>query len=171
MGQDSGKSVYQWCLVLLLSLPLSAAGDSPDVTLEGLDGRKYHLSEFIGSGKWVILNVWGPRCPPCLDEMPELVSFHEDHVASDAMVVGMALDYPSFGYAKKDEVEVFVDENFVSFPILLGDAGVFRRFGAGALRGVPTSLIYTPPGNLAAVHVGTLTQALIENFIARYDLR
>jgi len=97
----------KWCVFLLFAGLGVAAAASPDITLAGLDGKDHHLGEYIGQGKWVLLNVWGPRCPPCLEEIPELVSFHEAHVGEDAMVVGMALDFPSFGYARRDEVARF----------------------------------------------------------------
>ena len=170
VGLTSGlkivRSGFLLCLVLVSLLPCFAA--SPDVTLEGLDGNNHHLDEYVGRGQWVILNIWGPRCPPCLEEMPELISFHEDHRHRDAIVVGMALDFPSFGYAKKGEVARFVDENFVDFPVLLGEGEVVPRLGAGILRGVPTTLVFSPSGKLVAVHVGTVTQEALETFLNNY---
>jgi len=154
---------------MLLVAPSVTNADSPDVTLKGLDGKNHHLSEYIGKGKWVVLNVWGPNCPPCVEEMPELQNFHDAHKDKDAIVLGMALDYPSFGYAKEDEVRQFVDDYFITFPILLGDAEVVARFGGGPLQGTPTSLVYTGEGKLVAVQVGAVTQKIIEDFIAGYQ--
>lgn len=153
-------------LILLGSTGLQAA--SPDIRLMGLDGRMHHLSEYIGRGKWVVLNVWGPGCPPCLEEMPELQLFHDRHSADRAMVVGVAIDYPSYGYADREEVAQFVDDYFIDFPILLGDAGVVPVFGGGDLKGTPTTFVYTPQGELVAVQLGAVTAAIIEKFINNY---
>ena len=111
------------------------------------------------------MNIWGPRCPPCQEELPELVRFHDEHHETDATVLGIALDYPGFGFAKVEEVRAFADDYLVSFPILLGNAELFVKFGAGPLQGMPTSLAYTPDGELLAVQVGMITQELIEKFI------
>ena len=139
----------------------------PNLTLLGLDGEKHSIQEYIGKGKWVVVNIWGPKCPPCVDEMPELQSFHEDHKDKNAIVIGIALDYPSFGPGNKQDVSRFAEDNFISFPLLLGDAQSTEHLGAGSLRGTPTTLLFSPSGKLEGMQVGQITQQIIENFIAR----
>lgn len=153
---------------LALILTFNAQAESPDISLEGLDGKQHHLSEYIGNGKWVVLNIWGPGCPPCIEEMPDLENF-ADANKQRAIVVGMALDFPSFGYAKKDEVAAFVEDYFIEFPILLGDANIVEKFGGGQLVGTPTTFVYEPGGKLVARQVGQVTQQLIEDFINNYE--
>ena len=156
-------------IALLVTIAPNTPAASPDVTLKGLDGKDHRLSEYIGKGKWVVLNIWGPKCPPCVEEMPELQAFHDAHHDKTAIVVGMALDYPSFGYAKIDQVAKFVDENFITYPILLGDSEIVAKFGGNPLRGTPTSLVYNRKGELVAEQVGMVTQKIIEDFISRYE--
>lgn len=164
----TGKKILCLLLLTLLSMmTVKAEAESPDVSLLGLDGQMHHLNEFIGIGKWAILNIWGPGCPPCVEEMPDLQNF-SDANKEHAVVVGMALDFPSFGYAKKDEVAAFVDDYFIDFPVLLGDAKVVEKFGAGPLLGTPTTLVYEPGGKLVARQVGQVTRELIEDFIRKY---
>jgi len=144
---------------------------APDVWLEGLDDKRYNLNQYIGKGKWTVLNFWGTRCPPCLEEMPELVHFHDDHKDSNAIVVGVAIDFPSFGYARKNEVIAFVDDYLIDYPILLSDASIAEKIGAGMLRGLPTTYLYTPDGELAAMQVGGITRSILETFINKYESR
>lgn len=157
-------------LVLLLILPLfqSVYAAGMNTVLKGLDGEDMRLSDYVGKGKWVLFNIWGPKCPPCLEEVSELVSFHEDHKDDKAVVVSIALDFPSFGYAKADEVRQFVDDYFVTFPVMLGDAELSRQVTGEPLLGTPTTYLYDPEGKLAAVRVGTVTQEMIEKYISRY---
>lgn len=163
-------------LKLLLSLlvglsfsfsSISAAQNIPELTLKGLDGQQHSINEYIGHNKWVVVNIWGPKCPPCVAEMPELQSFHDDHKDKNAIVVGIALDYPSFGPANEGDVREFADENFITFPVLLGDARSIEYLGAGSLAGTPTTLLFNPAGNLEAMQVGQITQELIEDFLEK----
>jgi thiol-disulfide isomerase/thioredoxin len=156
--------------ILALSGPKSVIA-APDIWLEGLDDQKHNLNEYIGNGKWTALNIWGTRCPPCLEEMPELVHFHDDNKDSKAIVVGVAIDFPSYGYAKKNEVMTFTDEHLIDFPVLLSDASISEKIGAGYLRGLPTTYLYTPKGELVAMQVGGITRNILESFINKYDSR
>ena len=164
----SGAGLAFILSLVLLHLPVSIAGP-PDIALTDLAGRTHALSEYIGKGKWTIVNIWGPRCPPCQEELPELVRFHDQHKDTDATVLGIALDYPSFRKPDAEEVAAFADEYLVSYPLLLADADMIEAFGTGPLAGMPTTFAYTPEGELVAVQTGMITQEIIEDFIRGYS--
>jgi len=165
----SYRNTLATLFALLLVMPRITLAGTPDVTLQGLDGKDHHLGEYIGKGQWVLLSIWGPGCPPCIEEMPELQRFHEAHREKDAFVVGMALDYPSFGDANAVEVKRFADRHAISFPILLGNATVVEKFGGGPLQATPTLLAFRPDGTLAGLQVGQISGELIEKFIRDYE--
>ncbi len=154
---------------VLLLMGSQAVIAAPDVMLEGIDGVRHNLNEYIGKGKWTALNIWGARCPPCLEEMPELVHFHDDHKDSNAIVVGVAIDFPSYGYASKDQVTEFMEEHLIEFPVLLSDSSISEKIGAGILEGLPTTYLYTPGGKLAGMQVGGITRNILEIFIDKYE--
>lgn len=141
---------------------------SPDVALSDMDGTTRHFSEFIGRGKWTVLVVWGPRCPPCIEEMPDLQKFHDANQGR-AAVLGVAVDFPSFGQARQDEVARFASDYLISFPLLLGNGEVFTRFGGDDLLGVPTTVIYDRKGAIVARHTGSVTRGMLERFIDKWD--
>lgn len=157
-------------LLVTLMWPSAAAAASPDVTLADTEGIPHHFSEFIGRGKWTVLVVWGPRCPPCVEEMPDMQKFHDANQAR-AGVLGVAVDFPSFGKARADEVARFADDYLISFPLLLGDAEAFTRFGGDDLLGVPTTVIYDRNGAIVARHTGSVTRDMLERFIEKWDHR
>ena len=158
-------------LLMLLSSNANAGLAGLDVSLKSIDSSQHKLSEYIGQGKWVVLNIWGTRCPPCREEMPELVRFHDEHNEDDAIVVGIAIDFPSYGYAKRHEVASFADDYLIDFPVLLSDARITGKLGLDPLQGLPTTYIYSPEGKVVGMQVGGVTQDLLEKFIKRLKLQ
>jgi len=152
---------------LLVSVAAGAA--SPDVTLLDIHGKPHHFSDYIGRGQWTVLAVWGPRCPPCIEEMPELQKFHDANKNGKARVLGVAVDFPSFGPARRDEVAQFSESYLISFPLLLGSEDAFTRFGGADLLGVPTTVIYDPNGAIVARYIGSVSRDMLERFINKWD--
>lgn len=140
---------------------------SSDIYLKSIDDSEHKLSEYIGHGKWVILNIWGTRCPPCREEMPELVLFHDEHQDKDAMVVGIAIDFPSYGYANKNEVTNFSNDYLIDFPILLSDSSITEKIGLGRLEGLPTTYVFNPDGKVIGMQVGGITRKILNDFIEK----
>jgi thiol-disulfide isomerase/thioredoxin len=153
--------------LLLLSLLSINAYASLDISLNSIDDSKHKLSEYIGQGKWVVLNIWGTRCPPCREEMPELIQFHDEHKDSDAIVVGVAIDFPSYGYANEKEVKTFAEDYMIDFPILLSDSSITEQIGVGRLEGLPSSYVFDPEGNIVGMQVGAITKKILEDFISK----
>jgi thiol-disulfide isomerase/thioredoxin len=59
------KIISLFCLFLIISC------QKADIDLHNSKGM---VSENL-KGQWVMINYWADWCPPCLKEMPELVSF------------------------------------------------------------------------------------------------
>ena len=142
-------------LALLVATP--ALAEPVDFTLPDLDGKPVSLSDY--RGKWVIVNYWATWCPPCLEEIPELVSLHEDN--SDTLVV-LGIDYEEVnaGYLKE-----FVESHMMSYPVVRTDPVPVTALGP--VMGLPTTYIISPTGERLARQEGPVTQADIEKYIAR----
>ena len=147
---------------------ISAAKDIGDIALEDLNGTRHSLDQYIGKGKWTVVNIWGPGCAPCEEELPELVMFHEQNKEARAIVVGIAIDFPSYGYANKDKVIEYVDKFMIDFPVLLSDASISEELDMGVLTGLPTTYVYKPDGELVGMQVGGITSGILDNFINRH---
>jgi len=137
-------------MLLLCFLAMPAMVQAGDAGLNGLDQRPHQLSEYIGQGQWVILNVWSPWCPPCRKELPGLVDFHHNHRDKDAMVLGVAIDFPSFSYPDRDKVQDFVTNYVIDLPVLLADSTRVAEVTGQSLNLIPVSFIYAPDGRLVA---------------------
>lgn len=166
MNQATNRTALT-ILLIILSINTHAA---QDITLKSIDDSEHKLTEYIGQGKWVVLNIWGTRCPPCREEMPELVDFHDEHQDNDAIVVGIAIDFPSYGYANQSEVSKFSEDYLIDFPLLLSDSRVTEKIGLGRLEGLPTTYIFNPTGQVVGMQVGGITKKILEDFIEKRKL-
>lgn len=145
--------VLALCSLMLWSTLCAAA--SVDFTLEGVDGRKYSLSDY--RGKWVVVNYWATWCPPCLEEIPELVHFHEQHKDKDAVVLGVNMED-----IDRETLTAFIDEQFITYPILLQKPGMQA---VGPIPGLPTTYLVSPEGEVAGRKLGGITAEDIESYI------
>lgn len=140
-------------LIVLLSL---ASLQAQAFTLVDSKGKTHSLAQY--KGKWVLVNFWATWCPPCLEEIPDLVALHENK-KNKLVVLGVAMDY-------KDPKQVlqFADQMMVSYPIILGDQKMAAQIGA--IPGLPTTYLYNPEGKVVAYNVGALTRDAVERYIS-----
>lgn len=124
-------------------------------TLVDSKGKKHSLAQY--KGKWVLVNFWATWCPPCLEEIPDLVALHENK-KNNLIVLGVAMDYQD-GKA----VLQFSDQMMVTYPIILGDQKSAAQIGA--IPGLPTTYLYNPQGKVVAYNVGALTRSAVERYI------
>jgi thiol-disulfide isomerase/thioredoxin len=146
------------CLALWL-VEGCAQSAAVDFSLPDLDGVPRSLAEF--RGKWVVVNYWATWCPPCREEMPELELFHAKHEREDAVVLGVNMEMATTQHLRK-----FVDEQFISFPILRDRPR--PRTELGAVPGLPTTYLINPLGQPVARQVGPVTMERLERFIEQH---
>ncbi len=152
-------------IFLSFSLTLFAA-ELPNPELMGSDGKKHHLKDFMAEGKWTTIVVWGPKCPACIEEMPEIQGIYDETKSNNINVLGLAVDFPSFTYANLEQVQQFEEDYFISFPNLLISSNIYYELGLGALKGTPTIILVNPKGKVSAVQLGGVPRKIIEKYIA-----
>jgi len=151
------KRILFFLMALMVSqFSYAEAGAAADFVLKDMAGNKHQLSAY--KGKWVLVNYWATWCPPCLEEVPDLVNLYDRRKQKDLMVLGVVFDYKDV-----KEVNEYVDDMLMSYPIVLGDDSVTAQIGpAGVL---PTTFIYNPQGGLVKIKRGIITRAFIEDMI------
>lgn len=119
--------------------------DGPVPPVQGtlLSGQSVDLQSFKDGS--VLLHFWATWCAVCKLEQHSIDAISKDHnVLTIAMNSG-----------NDEEVKAFLEENNLSFPVLLDEQGtIAEQFG---VRGVPTSFIVDHTGNIAFTEVGYTT--------------
>jgi thiol-disulfide isomerase/thioredoxin len=115
-----------------------------DLDLPDLAGRPVRLRAF--RGRVVLVNFWASWCAPCREEMPALEALARELDPRGLTVVGV-----NFKESRR-EVEAFVKEHGLTFPIVLdGDGRVSERHQVFAL---PVTLVVDRRGMLAGTVLG-----------------
>jgi len=157
-----GRSGLRGIMAMWLLVWVATVSAQPvDFRLPDMDGRWHSLSDY--RGQWVVVNYWATWCPPCLKELPELEAFHAD---GDGVVLGVNME--NIGDAA---LRSFVDDQALSFPVLVAGVSPERSRLVGRVDGLPTTYLVAPSGEPVARQVGQVTAEALRQFIHRYDAK
>lgn len=135
------RTVASIAASVMLLLPGMAVSQSTGniVGFEDSAGKTLFLHDF--KGKPVLINLWATWCAPCVAEMPSLAKLQEEYAAKGLVVLALSeddsIDYPLGFYKMK---------NITSLPTYF-DKGHAVWLAIEA-RGVPTTILVTPEGNM-----------------------
>jgi thiol-disulfide isomerase/thioredoxin len=139
-----------------LWLPSHGPAPIPDVQFTLLDGGVRTLASL--RGRPVLVSFWSTSCPPCIEELPDLVRLYEEWKPHGFEMIAVAMPYDPPLY-----VERFVRERAVPYPVALDVQGtVTRAFGVAY---VPMAYLVSPEGNLFHQQAGKLDTARVNRMI------
>lgn len=150
-------------ILALLLAPLAYSGEPVDFSLPDLKGQQHRLSDY--RGKWVLVNYWATWCPPCREELPELEVFYSQS-GGKAVVLGVNVES-----IDRASLAAFVEDQFLSYPVLVAGPHPGPGQRLGAITGLPTSYLVSPQGEVVARQVGPVTAQAIRNFIHDHELQ
>lgn len=131
----------------------TAAPRQINLALTDIKGASHAVADY--RGKWLVINVWATWCATCIQELPELVSFHRKHQAKDAVVLGIHYDPIA-----TTELSAFAKKHRINFPVFSGvDA---TEAALGPVVGVPKTYLIAPDGTLRVIFDGPVTARELE---------
>lgn len=138
-----------------------------DLVLVDQDGTEHRLSDY--RGKTVFLNFFATWCGPCQREIPDIEALYRDRGenASEVVVLGVAnpktSEHPQNSDVGVDEVEAFIDEYGITYPVLMDTTGqLFSSFGVSSF---PTTFMIDKDGYVFGYAAGMLTADVMDNIV------
>jgi peroxiredoxin len=136
------------------SAPVARVGrPAPEFTLPALDGQPVSLSAL--KGKPIMVNFWATWCGPCVHEVPYIQETYQVWSGKGLVILAVNLG------ESLSQVQGFVQENQLSFPVLLDGGGeVAGQYG---VRAIPTTVFIDGEGITRNIKQGSYpSRAAIE---------
>src|SRR5258708_6016001 len=124
----------------------------PPFTALDLDGRPVSLAAL--RGKVVLINFWATWCPPCREEIPDLIALQNKY-KDRLQIIGVSQDSGSL-----EEVRQFAAGHGMNYPTIMSTPEVEKLFPG--IYALPTSFLLDREGHLAQKHIGQLSASLTE---------
>ena len=125
---------------ILLSRPKE--GDMFKDFVVEYEGKTIRLSDYVGRGKYVLVDFWASWCGPCRQEIPNLIALYEKYKDKEFLVIGVAAqDNPEASLKDIDEMQI-------PYPQILNTQKIATDlYGIDAL---PETILFAPDGTILA---------------------
>ncbi|HVB88395.1 MAG TPA: TlpA disulfide reductase family protein [Candidatus Dormibacteraeota bacterium] len=108
-------------------------------------------------GKVVIVNFWATWCPPCQEEIPEMMELQKEFQGK-LQIIGVSMDD-----GPAEQVKQFADKIGMNYPIMMGSDQLSDEYGG--IPALPTSFVVDPEGRVVQKHVGLYPKEVYDNEI------
>ena len=105
--------------------------------IELFDARPIFSSEF--SGNWILVNYWADWCPPCIKEIPEIVSFSKKYTEVEVFAF-------NFDRLEAEDLRPQIKKFGISYPSLITHPRTL--WGIQTPKTLPATYFISPAGEI-----------------------
>lgn len=104
------------------------------------EGEVQRLSDYVGNGKYVLVDFWASWCGPCRGEIPTLIKVYDEYAGDNFTVLGVAT------WDKPEDTQAAIEELGITYPQIMNA----QKIGSGAysINGIPEIILFGPDGTI-----------------------
>ena len=111
-------------------------------------------------GKVLLITFFATWCPPCIQEIPNLIDLQKTYASQGFSVIGMSVDEGGVPPVKR-----LIDKTGINYPVLMADNEVARGFGG--VTGIPVSFLVNRQGELVKKYLGYIEHDVLQDEIKK----
>lgn len=121
------------------------------------NGKVTKLSDYVGHGKYVLVDFWASWCGPCKAEIPNIINVYNKYKGDKFEVLGVA------AWDEPQDTQKAVEAMGIPYPQILNSMRIATD--AYSIRGVPQIILFGPDGKIVKRN---LRGEMIENIVRQY---
>ena len=146
-------------VLMIFAQPAVAATKMPSfvlpdvVTGDNIDSKSF-------AGKTLLITFFATWCPPCMQEVPDLINLQNKYSSKGFSVIALSVDESGPKVVKK-----LVEKRSINYPVLMADRSTAKSFGG--VVGIPTSFLENSKGTVVKKYPGYVPHVLLDNDIKK----
>ena len=111
-----------------------------DFTIEDSDGQSVSFSDYVGKGKYVLVDFWASWCGPCKREIPNIRDAYQKYGPKGLEVLSVAV------WDKPEDTKAAAKENGVVWNQIINAQQIPTDLYG--IRGIPQIMLFGPDGTI-----------------------